>query len=102
MTKESPQESDRLSYKNSMTTRMAVLDALNSSCGLMERPEFASVIHSGGDIPLSELDLDSLSTYEVIMAIEEALGIDIKPDVVFSATTVSDLVARIECLPGNQ
>ena len=85
-----------------MNPRSAVLDALNISCGLMERPEFASVILAGGDIALAELDLDSLSTYEVIMSVEEALGIDIKPEVVFGATTLSDLVARIDLLSAKQ
>lgn len=83
-------------------TRTAVLDALNTTCGLMERPEFASAIHTGGDIALADLDLDSLSTYELIMSVEEALGIDIKPDVVFGAVTLSGLVARIERLSQSQ
>ena len=75
-----------------MDIRNAVIAALDQTTGLMDRPSLASVVLSGGDFALAELDIDSLSTYEIIMQLEDALGIDISPAAIASTTTLADLV----------
>jgi acyl carrier protein len=81
-----------------MTARAVVIEALNTTCGLMNRPELASVILKGGDIELDRLDIDSLSAYEVIMLIEDELDVNVKPTAVFNSRTLSELVAEIDSL----
>lgn len=79
-----------------MDVRKAVLDAIDTTCGLYDRPQFAAAAHGGGDLILSQLDLDSLSTYEIIMALEETLEIEIRPEVMFRSETLSEVVAALE------
>ncbi|MCX7289381.1 MAG: phosphopantetheine-binding protein [Rhodobacterales bacterium] len=75
-----------------MNIRRVVIAALDKSVGLLDRPSLAPVALSGGDFALSELDIDSLSTYEIIMQLEDELGIDLPPAAVASTTTLDDLV----------
>ena len=51
-----------------MDIRRSVLAALDTTTGVLDRPKFAALALSGGDFALADLDLDSLSAYEVIMA----------------------------------
>ncbi|THD83097.1 acyl carrier protein [Aliigemmobacter aestuarii] len=81
-----------------MDVRKAVLSALDTTCGLYDKPQFAAAAHGDADLILSQLDLDSLSTYEIIMALEETLEIEIQPEVIFRSKTLSEVVAALEDL----
>jgi acyl carrier protein len=78
-----------------MNIRQSVLAALDQTCGLMDRPSLVPIALSGEDFPLSDLDIDSLSTYEIVMLLEDEFGIDIPPTAVASSTTLDDLVAAV-------
>lgn len=75
-----------------MNIRQSIIVALDQTTGLLDRPALAPVVLSGGDFDLSQLDIDSLSTYEVIMQLEDEFGIDLPPASVASATTLCQLV----------
>ncbi|AZL59566.1 hypothetical protein EI545_12410 [Tabrizicola piscis] len=75
-----------------MNVRPAVIAALDKTSGLLDRPSLASLALSGGDFDLSELDIDSLATYEIIMQLEDEFGIDLPPASIASTTTLCDLV----------
>jgi acyl carrier protein len=81
-----------------MNARDAVITALNETCGLMERSSLVKKLHSNQDFDLVELDIDSLSSYEVIMQIEDALGVDLEPSIVLSSKTFSELLRNVEAL----
>ena len=78
-----------------MDVRSAVIAALDETCGLLNRPQLAGQALSGGDFALADLDIDSLSTYEVIMSLEESLGIELEPAVIFSSVMLSDVIDAI-------
>ncbi len=79
-----------------MNVRDAVIMALDKTCGLMERSSLVKKLNSDQDFDLLELDLDSLSSYEVIMQIEDALEVDLEPSIVLSSQTFSELLMNIE------
>lgn len=75
--------------------RQSVLAALDTTTGLMNRPDLAVIALSGGDFPLASLDIDSLSAYEVIMQLEEEFEVEIAPAAVLASETLSDLIAAV-------
>lgn len=79
-----------------MLTREVVVAALQQSVGLMDRPHLAKSVLRGDDIRLEELDIDSLSTYEVILHIEEAFDVEIPPSSVIASETLSDLIQAVD------
>lgn len=79
-----------------MNIRNVVIEALSQTVGLLDRTSLAPIALSGGDFALSELDIDSLSTYEIIMHIEDELHIEIAPDTVMLAKTLAELISAID------
>lgn len=79
-----------------MNVRNIVIAALEKTTGLMNSPTLAPIILSGGDFDLSELGVDSLTTYEIIMLLEDEVGVEIAPSTLMSAKTLSELVSLIE------
>lgn len=53
-------------------------------------------LRHGVDVPLTALEFESLSRFEVIMQIEEALDIELDDDEVTAQETVGALIALIE------
>jgi acyl carrier protein len=78
-----------------MNIRQSVIAALDQTAGLMDRPSLAPLALSGGNFALSELDIDSLSAYEIIMQLEDEFSIDIAPTTIAAATTLDDLVDAV-------
>lgn len=75
--------------------RGVILDALNETCGLYSRPDIMKSLNDSGDILLSDLDIDSLATYEIIMILEEKFeGVDFEPLEMLSAA-LSDLIDTV-------
>lgn len=77
-------------------TQKLVIDALMTAA---ERDTPAAVLEdlqNGKDIPLAALELESLSRFEVIMQIEEALDIELDDDEITAQDTVGGLIALID------
>ncbi len=75
--------------------RGVVIDALDRVTGARALPEVALKLARGEDVALAALELDSLSRFETLMLIEEALGVELDDDDLEEAATVDVLVARI-------
>ncbi|MGI1663770.1 acyl carrier protein [Palleronia sp. KMU-117] len=75
--------------------RALVIDALDASAGVRGNPLFAGAIARGEDVPFDVLELDSLTRFEVMMQLEEALGIELDDDEVAGAGTLDTLVGHL-------
>ena len=77
------------------TIRDTVIRALDRATGLLNVPETARMVMGGGDLAFDTLELDSLTNLEMIMEIEDSLGIELNADEVAAHATLSALVAYI-------
>lgn len=75
--------------------RAVVIDALDASAGVRGNPVFAGAIARGEDVRFDALELDSLTRFEVMMHLEEALGIELDDDEVEGAGTLDALVHHL-------
>lgn len=75
--------------------RKLVVDALDQAAGIRANPAFAAALNAGDDIELAALEVDSLSRFEAMMAIEDALGIELDDDEVMAQQTLDRLVAHV-------
>ncbi len=73
--------------------RGIVVDALDRVAGVRTMPELGPRIARGEDVALAALELDSLSRFETLMLIEEALGIELDDDDLAAADTLDAFVA---------
>lgn len=73
-----------------------VLGALDRVAPVLQSPERMRALGQGGDFALDDLELDSLSRFEVMMQIEDALGIELDDDDFAGVTTFRALVAMVE------
>lgn len=78
--------------------RTVVLNALDETIGIRTNPDFARALRENRDIRLADLQVDSLTRFEAMMLIEEALGIEIDDDEMVAQDTVNGLVAYLERL----
>jgi acyl carrier protein len=76
--------------------RKVVIEALNKASGALNEPEMARTLMSGGDVPFAELDMDSLTMFEMIMDVEEKLGIELDADQVASKSGVDEFVSYLK------
>lgn len=76
--------------------RKTVFDALHTATGLFDNPTHAKAFFRNEDISFAELDIDSLSRFEMIMLIEEKLAIELDDDEVVSQGSLNTLVAYLE------
>lgn len=79
-------------------TRSTVVAALQKTVGLMNNPVVAPQVLAGEDIDLAQVDLDSLGLFEVIMEIEDRLGLQLDADDVAAQPTLNALVAYLDGL----
>ena len=79
-----------------MDVKRIVLDALTDENGAQVSAQTRADLESGTDVSFETLDLDSLSRFEVMMQIEEALDIELDDDEVLEQGTVLGLVAFLE------
>lgn len=79
-------------------TRAVVVAALQKTMGLMNNPAVAPLVLAGKDIDLSQIDLDSLDLFEVIMEIEDRLGLQLDADDVAGQPTLHALVVYLDSL----
>lgn len=82
--------------------RALAIEALHRSTGLLNDPAFAALRRdTTRDLAFSEIALDSLSTLEVLMEIEDATGIELDPDLLPELGTVDRLVDHIHARLGD-
>lgn len=72
--------------------RDTVIAALNSATGVLNKPQFARPLMSGGDVRFDAMEIDSLSLFEIIMEVEERLGIELDADLVAGQESVCGFV----------
>lgn len=82
--------------------RALVIDALDQAAGVRTNAVFARAIAAGEDVPLSSIDVDSLSRFEAIMQIEDELGIEIDDDEMMEQGTLNGLVAYLQGLAAQR
>lgn len=62
------------------SVREIVIEAIELSTGFLNDSSVFNNLKEKRDIKFSEIDLDSLSKFEIIMAIEERLGLELDAD----------------------
>ena len=76
--------------------REVVIGALHKATGVLNTPERARALLSGEDLAFSEIDMDSLSLFEVIMEVEDRFGIELDADLVAGHEGVDAFVAYLK------
>ena len=76
--------------------RALVVKALDDTADILSNARFAQALAEGQDIDLEDIGVDSLSRFEAIMQIEEALGIELDDDELTEQQTLNGLVAFLE------
>lgn len=76
--------------------RLLAIEALHRSIGLLNEPAYARLRQEPErDLVFADLELDSLSTLEMLMEIEEAVGIELDPELLPELVTLDALVEHI-------
>lgn len=76
--------------------RLLVIDALHQSIGLLNEPAHVRLKERPDrDLAFADLELDSLSTLEVLMEVEEATGVELDPELLPELATLDGLVAYV-------
>lgn len=81
--------------------RSVVISALDKAAGLLDRPIYARDVLAGRDVDLGGLDLDSLTIFEIVMELEDNLGLELDAEHVARQPTLSALVAFLEASQGT-
>lgn len=76
--------------------RKIVVDAVNKVTGFMNNSDHFAIVRDRGHLDLSELDIDSLSQFEIIMEIEEALSVELDADEVFAHSSLNALCTWLD------
>lgn len=71
--------------------RDLVVRALDDAVGILRDPVRGPAVLRGEDLKFEDLDLDSLSTFEMLMFIEDELDIEIELDEVETLSGVAAL-----------
>jgi acyl carrier protein len=79
-----------------LSIRALVVKALDDTADILSNARFAQALAEGQDIDLEDIGVDSLSRFEAIMQIEEALGIELDDDELTEQQTLNGLVAFLE------
>ncbi len=72
-----------------------VIAALEKASGANTSPDVFADLRNGKDVAFEDLEMDSLSRFEVIMQIEEALDIELDEDEILAQATVFSLAAFV-------
>lgn len=78
--------------------RGIVVQALDRATGVLNTPDLAREIHGGRDVGFDRLQMDSLSLFEVIMEIEDRLGVELDADEVTRQGSLQGLVAHLQAM----
>ena len=77
--------------------RKLIIDALKYANvhGIQNNAQVSGFLSGEGDVNLSSLDMDSLATMELFIAIELNCGVSIVPETLLTLNTLSDLAQKI-------
>lgn len=75
--------------------RGLVVAAIDRATATLNRPDLARELAEGRDIAFDRLEMDSLSLFEVVMEIEDQLGLELDADEVIRQGSVDGLVAYL-------
>lgn len=81
------------------STRDIVVAALHKSIGLLHDPRHGPIVLSGKDLEFSQVEIDSLDLFEVIMEIEDQMGLMLDADDVAAQPSLDALVAFLDQSP---
>ena len=82
--------------------RALALEALHKATGLLDDPAHARLRQDGDrDVAFAELELDSLSTLEILMELEDATGLELDPELLPELATLNGLVDHVVALCGD-
>ena len=71
--------------------REIIISAIHESTGFLNDSKFFKSKNDNIDIIFSEIDIDSLSRFEIVMHIEEALDIELDSEDVFNNVSLFEL-----------
>jgi acyl carrier protein len=75
-----------------VSLRDVVIGALDRVTGVMNVPATARGLMAGQDLAFDTLDIDSLSLLEIVMQLEDALGVELDADEVAAQRSVDGVV----------
>jgi len=78
------------------STRDIVIAALHKSVGILNDPSHAPALLSGKDLDFRQVEIDSLDLFEVIMEIEDRMGLMLDADDVAQQPSLDALVAYLD------
>jgi Phosphopantetheine attachment site len=76
--------------------RTVVIAALDRVAGVMNIPATARALMAGQDMAFCDVEIDSLSYLEIVMQIEDALGVELDADEVAAQGSVDGLVRFLQ------
>lgn len=76
--------------------KSVVIAALDRAIGVMNTPATARALMRGQDLTFDTVEIDSLSVMEMVMQIEDVLGVELDADEVVAQQSVDGLVAFLE------
>ncbi len=76
--------------------RDIVIAALDKATGILNNADLARPLLGGHDVAFDQFEMDSLSLFEVIMELEERLGLELDADAVVASVSVAGLVSYLE------
>lgn len=68
-----------------------VVEAIEAATGFLNDRKTYQTLSAGQDLALSALELDSLATFEIIMSLEERLGLELDADAFGPDATIHGL-----------
>lgn len=75
--------------------RTVVVNALHAATGVLNDPVRGRALLAGEDLSFAELDIDSLTMLEMLMEIEDQLGLEIDADEVAEHETLAALIYHL-------
>lgn len=76
--------------------RAVVIAALDKAIGVLNTPATARALMGGQDLAFDAVEIDSLSLMEMVMQIEDVLGVELDADEVVAQQSVDGLVAYLK------
>jgi acyl carrier protein len=75
--------------------RKAVVDALQSTTGILNNPNFSAAVLKGENVELDALGIDSLSMMQTLMLVEESLDTELNTELFADSSSLNDLVKAV-------
>lgn len=76
--------------------RKTVISALHTATDILNDPDLGQAVLNGADLDFDDIDIDSLSRFELIMHVEDALDLELDDDDLIRQTSLNQLIAFLE------